>query len=320
MSYNRTDYIKIRKQFEDKYLAARSTADARRDEIHLLIPEVKKIDDLLSHTGMDIMAVITSGTKNTSAEIAKLEARNNGLLKKRGELLRAGGYPEDYTDVHYECERCGDTGFLNTSMCDCMKKALVKEAYSSSGLGALIGTQTFDNFDYRYYGEEIRNKVKGYVSMLKSFSEGFSDKTYENYIMIGSTGLGKTHLSTAAAQVVIERGYDVLYVGAVSMLGDFEAERFGNGAHRKNNDVDRYYESDLLIIDDLGTEIINKFTNSYLYDVINTRINNKRCTVINTNLMPSEILSVYSERISSRILGEYTPMYFKGVDIRKQKG
>ena len=319
MGYNREDYIKVKRQFENKYLVARGRAEQRQLEIHSRIPEIREIDRDLSHTGMDIMAVITSGEKNTEAEIARLEERNNELIKRRTELLCAYGYPEDYTDVKYECERCGDTGYVDTVMCDCMKRALVKEAYASSGLGGLIGKQNFDNFEYRYYDDAMRERAKGYVAELKRFSEGFTEDTYENYILIGTTGLGKTHLSTAVAQTVIERGFDVLYVSSVGMLGDFEAERFGNGTQRKCNDTDRYYTSDLLIIDDLGTEVINKFTHSYLYDVINTRMNNKKCTVINTNFLPSEINSMYSERISSRIFGEYVPMQFKGTDIRKLK-
>ena len=156
--------------------------------------------------------------------------------------------------------------------------------------------------------------------MLKSFANGFNSDTYRNFIMIGTTGLGKTHLSTAVAQTVIERGYDVLYVSAVSMMGDFESKRFGNSTSlTKANDISRYYFADLLIIDDLGTEVVNKFTQSYFYEVINTRLNMRKSTIINTNLTPSELTALYTDRISSRILGEYQPIQFSGTDIRKQK-
>ena len=128
---------------------------------------------------------------------------------------------------------------------------------------------------------------------------------------MGTTGLGKTHLSTAVAERVIERGFDVLYVSATAMLADFEEKRFGNAsAAATGNDTERYYGCDLLIIDDLGAEVVNKFTQAYLYDVINSRMNNRKCTVINTNLTPTEIMSVYAERIHSRIFGEYLPLPF----------
>ncbi len=322
MGYNVKDYIRIRDEFSSKYTIARQRADERRAEIHVLIPEVFEIDRVLSRTGMDIMGVITSGVKDTDAQIAKLEARNNELIKKRGEHLKSRGFPEDYTDIHYDCDKCGDTGYVDTVMCDCMKRALVKAGYESSGLGHLIGKQTFDNFEFEYYSEENgdRARARAYVDALRDFSNSFSGKTNMNFLLVGSTGLGKTHLSTAVAQGVIERGFDVLYVSAVSMMGDFEENRFGSSTSGgRSNDVKRYYDCDLLILDDLGTEVVNKFTQSYFYEVINTRINSGKSTIINTNLTPNEINAIYTERISSRILGEYKPMLFRGVDIRKQK-
>ncbi len=322
MGYNAKDYIKIKNEFENKYRIACQTADERRTQVHMLIPEVFEIDRVLSHTGMDIMAVIGSGVRDTDAEIARLEKRNNELIERRGKLLEAYGFCADYTDVHYDCERCGDTGFVDTHMCECMKRALVRAGYESSGLGRLIGKQTFENFELKYYPTENRcsERVKTYLRILREFAEGFSSDTYNNFLLMGGTGLGKTHLSTALAQKVIERGHDVLYVSAVTLMSDFESNRFGNTALSASaNDVQRYFSCDLLIIDDLGTEVVNKFTQSCLYEVINTRINSARCTVINTNLTSSEINSLYTERIASRLLGEYLPMLFTGVDIRKQK-
>ncbi len=320
MGYNKADYIRIREEFSKKYIRARETAEAKRREIHVEIPEIFEIDRVLSGTGMEIMSIITSGAGNTSERVAQLEARNNALIEKRGSILEENGYPADYTDIHYECHKCGDTGYVDTVMCDCMKRALARAGYESSGLGHLIGKQTFDNFDYKYYPESSRPVVERGVGMLRSFAEGFNKDTYCNFIITGTTGLGKTHVTTAVAQTVIDKGFDVLYVSAVSMLGDFEQRRFGNSASISNvDDISRYYEADLLIIDDLGTEVVNKFTQSYFYEVINARINARKSTIINTNLTATEIETTYYDRISSRIFGEYQPIRFKGVDIRKQK-
>jgi DNA replication protein DnaC len=137
-------------------------------------------------------------------------------------------------------------------------------------------------------------------------------------LLIGGTGLGKTHLSTSVAKAVIERGFDVLYVSAIDMFSDFEKKQFGNGEGYVDN-TRRYFECDLLIIDDLGTELTNQFTVSCLYNVINSRINSARSTFINTNLSKKEIESKYAERITSRLFGEYYPLVFSGIDIRKQK-
>ncbi len=319
MSYNSRDYARVKNEFENKYRIARAEAESRMAEIHALIPEVFEIDRTLSHTGLDIMNVITSGARDTDAEIARLEARNNELIARREALLSAHGFSPDYTDVHYECEKCGDSGFVDTHMCECMKRALVREGFESSGLGQLIGKQTFDNFDTRYYGEDAK-RLEGYKNTLCDFAESFAAKRDKNFLLIGGTGLGKTHLSTAVAQKVIEGGFDVLYVSAVTLLGDFEQNRFGSsGASASSNETHRYYSADLLIIDDLGTEVVNKFTQSCIYELINTRINMRRSTIINTNLYPKDIAATYTERISSRLLGEYMPMLFTGKDIRRQR-
>lgn len=319
MGYNRDDYVRIKAEYTNKYLKARQEADNRRFEIYARVSEVKAIDDLLSGTGKEIMAIITSGKDGTEEKIAALKARNDKLLANRAEILRANGYPEDYSDIRYECEACADSGYVDGKMCVCMKRALIMAGYESSGLGALIRTQSFDNFSFDYYkaGGGNPEMMQMVSSSLRGFAEGFDADTYRNYLLIGGTGLGKTHLSTSVAKAVIDRGFDVLYVTAVGMLGDFESKRFGNGDASRS--TDRYYSADLLIIDDLGTEVINQFTLSCLYDVINSRINNRKCTFINTNLNKNEIEAKYSERITSRLFGEYNPILFTGTDIRKQK-
>jgi DNA replication protein DnaC len=155
---------------------------------------------------------------------------------------------------------------------------------------------------------------------IKNYAENFSKDTYYNMLFMGTTGIGKTHLSTAVAKCVIDRHFDVLYVTATGMMGDFEQKRFGNSAIDGDaGETDRYYSADLLIIDDLGTEIANQFTATCLYDVINTRIMKRKSTIISTNLKTDEIRKRYWDRITSRIFGEYQPVSFVGTDIRQQR-
>ena len=317
MGYNKEDYIRIKAEYSQKYIKARELADARRFELYAKIPRVREIDSILSGTGCEIMGIIASGKTGTDEKIAALKRRNDALTAERNALLAANGFPADYSDIKYECEKCSDSGYVDGKMCECMKKALVLAGYESSGIGGLMRTQSFDNFSLEYYksGSE-RENMKSSVASLQRFAETFGKDTYRNYLLFGGTGLGKTHLSTSVARVVIERGFDVLYVTAVGMLSDFENKRFGDAS---SNSTDRYYTADLLIIDDLGTEVINQFTLSCLYDVINSRINNRKCTFINTNLNSKEINTKYSERITSRLFGEYYPIRFVGTDIRHQK-
>ncbi len=316
MGFNRADYVKIKAEYADKYMRARAAADARRQELHERLPRVRQIDLILAGTGKEIMDIIASA-KDTEERIEALKARNASLLTSRREALSEAGYPEDYSDVHYECAMCADSGYVDGRMCSCMRRALVMAGYESSGLGGLIDRQSFDNFSLDYYGDgKNRQMMSRVLAALRGFAEGFDKSNFKNYLLLGGTGLGKTHLSTSVAKVVIDRGFDVLYVSAVGMLRDFEEKRFGGGEGAK---TERYYEADLLIIDDLGTEIVNQFTLSCLYDVINSRINSKKCTFINTNLSQNEIEAKYSERITSRLFGEYYPIPFSGTDIRLQK-
>ena len=212
MGYNKQDYVRVKAEFSEKYLVAQAKATERRMELYARIPEVRQIDTALSRTGMDVLAVINGAEKDAEVKIAQIRARNDELLQKREALLAAAGLPADYSDVHYECEKCGDTGFVNTKMCDCMRRALIEAGYESSGLGALIRTQSFENFSLQYYrdGGADTEMMTRSVTGLKRFAEEFGRDTYRNYLFIGGTGLGKTHLSTALAKTVIERGFDVL--------------------------------------------------------------------------------------------------------------
>ena len=317
MGYNRDDLIRIKSEYREKYQKARRAADMRAEQIYREIPRVKEIDTALSRTALEIMAAVTNGKESAESALERVRARNTTLMEERAALLKSAGYCENYTDVHYDCEKCGDTGYVDGKMCECMKRELVMAGYESSGLGRLIATQSFENFSLDYYktgGANYKNMEK-YFSMLRSFAQSFSTDTYRNFLLIGGTGLGKTHLSTSVAKAVIEKGFDVLYVSAIDMFADFEKKQFGNG----EDNTQRYFECDLLIIDDLGTELTNQFTVSCLYNVINSRINTARSTFINTNLSRKEIESKYAERITSRLFGEYYPLIFTGIDVRKQK-
>jgi DNA replication protein DnaC len=289
--------------------------------VHAAIPEVAELDRELSLAGLSIMRASLDG-ENVEEKIAEVRRGNTELRRKRAILLTAHGYPADYTEVRYECEKCNDSGFIDTRMCTCMKKKLVEASYARSGMGRLMREQTFDNFSLEYYASDsVGDRVmRMNYAKMKKYAEDFDENTYENLALFGPTGLGKTHLSSAVARGVIERGCDVFYVSAVSMLSDFERERFGNSAGGETGvGTDRYFSCDLLIIDDLGTEVNNQFTTSVLYNLINTRLNKRQSTVINTNLTQDEFRKRYWDRITSRVLGEYTVLPFLGTDVRAQK-
>ena len=317
MGFNKENYARIKQEYDGKYLRAQDAARLRRAEIHAKLPEVAKIDAELSTAGVRIFE---ASLRNDKAALDAISAENMALNRKKGELLVKAGYPADYTAVKYECLICGDTGVVDYRMCACMKEKLVVAGLESSGMYDLIKTQTFENFDLSYYSGEALARMKTILDITRRYAESFDAEKSGNIIMMGNTGLGKTHLSSAMGGVIVKKGNDVYYTGAVEMLADFETERFGNDRGGEASELtDKYLSCDLLIIDDLGTELINQFSTSCLYNIINSRLIKKKSTIINTNFTRDELRKKYHDRITSRIFGEYTVLPFLGTDVREKK-
>jgi len=322
MGYNRENYMRIRAEYEGKNLRAKEAAKNRAEALYPSHPELKRIDLMLSQTGMSIFREATKGTAGLDERIAALRETNATLLEARGAYLESIGYPKDYTSVKYDCDKCSDTGFVGLKMCDCMKKALVTAGYESSGLSKLIMTQSFETFKADYYNDKPEEKsiMMQNVENCKEFANRFSENNGESMLFIGGPGLGKTHLSTAVAKVVIERGFDVVYDTAQNILADFEYERFSRGySDTSEPKTAKYFDCDLLIIDDLGTEISNQFTTACIYNIINTRMNKSKSMLISTNLNNKGILERYGERVVSRLFGEFMAYRFVGKDVRLQR-
>ena len=319
MGFNRENYARIKEEYEGKYLRAEEAARFRRAEVHAALPEIEEIDRKLRLTGLRIF---DATMRADQAEIERIKKENLSLTEKRAEILTEAGFAPDYTEVKYECEECGDTGTVDNRMCKCMRKKLIEAGIKSSGMSDLIKKQSFDNFSLDYYKQNPENyrRMSAIFDVLKKYAESFSPETSGNIAMFGGTGLGKTHLSSAVASVLIENGNDVYYTSANGMFADFEEKRFGNSAaYDASGDVSQYFTCDLLIIDDLGAEMVNQFTVSCLYNVINTRLNRKKPTMLSTNLSQDEFKKKYWDRVTSRILGEYITLPFCGEDIRRQK-
>ena len=321
MAYKVENYRLVRERFEEKRHRAVREAELRREEIHRICPEIGVIDEALAKTGMQIFMAACGGDEaGVQERIARIRTENEQLLSERRALLCALGYPSDYTDASYECPNCKDSGFVNCRMCECMHRELVLEGFRSSGIGRLIDRQSFENFSLDYYraNESDYQRMKVNLEAAIEFSET-APPAYANLLLCGSTGLGKTHLSSAIARRVIERGFDVRYESVQNVLSDFEHDRFRSGYGAEPDERSRVYlDTELLILDDLGTEMTNTFTVSILYRIVKTRINQGRPTVISTNLTQSELRERYGDRVASRIFGEYRPLLFCGRDVRFQ--
>lgn len=324
MAYSPEVIKKVKDDFNKKRKAAQTLADMRRAELYSMLPDIEDIDKVIASTGLRVYEAALKGG-DIGASIKKLRAEFEALRALRKSMLEAAKIPADYSDVKYECPMCGDTGYVGIEPCECFKKALVKEAFLSAGLGSVLKDQSFSNFSLDLYSDEKgangkspRDTMSYILKETKKYAETFKNrKKHDNLFFYGATGLGKTHISTAVARRVIEDGADVVYDSAQNIMQTFEAKTFSND---HGADTKKYTSSDLLIIDDLGAEFKNSFTLSVLYNILNTRICAGKPMIISTNFDSLESISkAYDSRISSRLVGEFRAFMFVGNDIRLEK-
>jgi DNA replication protein DnaC len=318
MAYHSEIYRRVTEILEQRRNAALDTAQAHREELHARCPEAVELDRALSGTTKAVFDAAMSGV-NVEQKVAAIRRENEQLLQARRELLSTLGLPADYTEPHYTCPRCSDTGYIMARMCPCMKELLQLESLRESGV-ADADTQTFETFSLDYYRADPDDYacMKQTLASALAFAEDFRPGK-ENLLLIGGTGLGKTHLSTAIARRVIEKGYNVIYETVQTVFSNFEYDRFRRSYGEETPRAEKYLKTDLLLLDDLGTEFSSQFTLSCLYQLINTRLIRGLSTVISTNLTASELNERYDSRLTSRFLGNYRILRFVGRDIRFQK-
>lgn len=320
MAYLAEQIREVRQRIADRRLSAVEAAEGRRREVEAKSPEIAKIDASLAKTAQRIFEISAAGPDGVREKVEQLRRENEELLAERRAILEVLGYPGDYTEIRYVCPICRDTGYDGTKMCACMKRELILEGFRASGIGHLIEKQSFENFSLDYYrsSKEDYDLMEKTLEAAKEFAETVPPR-YGNLLMVGGTGLGKTHLSTAIARRVIERGYEVRYESVQNVIAAYEYDRFRSGRDGEDERSAIYLDAELLILDDLGTELVNAFSISAIYHLLNTRINREKPTIISTNLMPEELQAKYSDRIVSRLLGEYRVLLFKGTNVRYQK-
>jgi DNA replication protein DnaC len=318
MSYTTETYDKAQTILDRRKERATLEAQSRIDEISNEIPELKTIQTKLAQVGLNISkAFLTS--KNPQAEIDKLRIESLALQDRKKKILKENGYSEDALSIKYTCPACEDTGFIGGRRCKCYINLLKEIERAKIEKIAPIDECTFESFDTNYYPEEMdgvcpKKKAEIIKENCKRYATSFTKRS-KSLLFMGNTGLGKTHLSLAIANVVINRGYSVIYGTAQNILRDLQNENFGR------TDNLRYFENeilstDLLILDDLGTEFKNQFTVSCLYNIINSRLCAKLPTIISTNYTFEELEEKYDQRITSRITGQYSTLILVGNDIR----
>ena len=315
MSRLREDEQRHRREFED-----------RRQRLYRRAPRLLEIDRQLASTVRDASLTALQHDLDPGPVLERARLENLSLQRERRNLLLSLHQSPEALTYQPLCADCGDRGWRGSEMCGCLQDrcARVQIEHLSSMLN--LGDQSFDTFDLSYYsqlydatiGTSPRRHMELVLDVCFAFADKFGRGPAENLFLTGAPGLGKTFLSAAIARVVSERGYSVVYDSAVSVFGRFESDKFSRDEEAKAA-VNRYLTCDLMILDDLGSEMNSPLVQSSLYLLVNTRLLNQRRTLISSNLSVPELSKRYAPQIVSRLIGEYTPLQFYGEDIRAQK-
>lgn len=316
MGYSHNTYKAALKIIRDNAKQKESRYNAELAAVYAQIPELEKIDLTLSRIGSNAAIAALSGNFEG---LENLKKESSVLTARKAEILRDAGIEKPA----FSCNMCSDTGYVNGSYCECVKRLAKQMTFENMSKQMPITTEKFENFDLKYYSDKPnadglvpRKKMTEVLKIAKEYCINFGNGS-KNLLFMGNTGLGKTHISLSIASEIIEKGYGVIYGSAQNLFSEVEKEHFAYTGDTEK--MDALLNVDLLVIDDLGTEFMSSFTQSVFYNIVNTRILNNHPTIINTNLSFAELEQRYTPRISSRFLGNYQMIKFFGTDIRQQK-
>lgn len=326
MPLSNRDYQKIMRLYENRRLSNYHTHEERKKEIYEKLPEIQKIDQEIAKNS------ISFGRKLIFQDDQKIrdqyKQKNHRLLLEKKRLLHKAGYADDYLEPIYHCKKCKDTGYIGQEKCTCFQQTIINLLYTSSNMDRILARENFQTFREEYYSDQItpnghpspRTNIKKIrkhcIDFISHFPAG------ENILFQGSTGVGKTFLSHCIAKEIMDKGYTCVYVTAFQLFDHLAKHTFQRNKTPDDDNIyslDMILKADLLIIDDLGTEMTNKFVISQLFQCLNERLIQEKSTIISTNLSVKDFRDAYSERIFSRIIECYSWQKLYGDDIRFKK-
>ena len=324
MALSQTQYQEIMDSYARIRHANQMEHQRRKEEIYDAVPEIRMIDEKIAHISISaakyqLFHPDTDGRPSLRSEIYELSM-------EKVNLLAVHHYPTDYLDDIYDCPDCKDTGYVGSEKCHCFQQHILDILYDQSNLRELIRTENFDNFRLDYYSDRPgtgsslspRENMREILARCRRFTDTFDSVPGDNLLISGNTGVGKTFLANCIAAEILKKGRSVIYMTAhqfFSELADYTFRR-----NQGNSDTLSFLlHCDLLIIDDLGTELNNGFINSQLFLCINERILHKKSTIISTNLSLKQLSQTYTERISSRFIESYEYFHIYGEEKKKKK-
>lgn len=326
MGISNAQYLDIMYQYDQTRLKNQRILDERYNEIYDKIPEMKHIQDEIIQLSANQARFELLHPDETDQTLSIYMQKKKNLQEKKAKTLEANGYPANYLSPIYKCKSCKDTGYIDNEPCNCLKQRRIALLYKNSNLMDILKSENFDTFSAEYYDDENINKNLSLTprqNIIKirdiclNYVNNF-DEAYSNMIFYGPTGVGKTFMTHCIAKALLDTSHTVVYLTSLQLFDILEKNKFDKSDESTtlSEQVSYILKSELLIIDDLGTELVNSFTASQLYQFIEERHLNRRATIISTNLSFHELRDRYSERIFSRFTGYYDFYMLVGDDIR----
>ncbi len=330
MAYDAAALRRASQRLEQQRKNRLERQDALRRKLFAQQPELADIDRQLRGAILDIITASLRKASDPGPALQVLRDKNMTLQQRQSELLRQAGYPPNALDDTPECKKCGDTGYVGVAMCDCLKVLYAQEQIRALSERLDLDNQCFDNFSLDWYspqpwpGESLspRENMEFIRDFCSNYASKFGKFLFPNLFLTGDPGLGKTFLSACVAKAVAENGHWVVYDTAVNLFARFEEQKFSRDVQEgreAQNETRRYLGCDLLILDDLGSEMTTPFVQSALYTLVNTRLTEGRATMISSNLSMDGVRARYNGQIASRLEGEYRTLRFYGDDIRLRR-
>lgn len=316
-------YDTIMREYSRRQAQSRYDLEQRRRAAYKELPRLQEIDREVASLSASKARILLGGG---APGIEDLKTAIAALSRERTELLTANGYPENHLELQYVCPLCQDTGYIRNQKCSCFKRAEIELLYAQSNLREILEKENFDHFSFDCYSDTIKNDATGLSARetalrayhtARSFVKEF-DSRFQNLFIYGNTGVGKTFLSHCIAGELLKSAHCVLYFSAFDLFDLLAQSAFSKKAEN-TTDENFIFDCDLLIIDDLGTELTNSFVSSQLFLCINERIMRRKSTIISTNMKLEDFSDTYSERTFSRIASNYQMVKLIGKDIRIEK-
>lgn len=312
MPLTNSQYDRIEKIYSDRRLDHRHELEERTAYVLKNVDGYKELSDAVVHLGMEKARLAVEGETVSYEDLSK--TIDDLILQKR-ELLSGAGLGADYLDPIYDCPDCQDTGYIDGQKCHCFKQACVSLLYNSSNIDEYLRSMTFNSFKDTYYTGEDLDNYKDSLKKALDFVKNFNDN-FQNMLFYGTVGTGKSMMTACIAHELIESGHSVMYFSASGLMDALSKYTFDYKSKEYNTIQSDINSCDLLIIDDLGTEMTNNFTITSLFSCLNDRALGHKSTIISTNLSLEDIRERYTDRIFSRAIGGFTLAKLTGPDIR----